>query len=866
MFHNISTENTLKKLGVNKNIGLTSEQVVISRKKYGKNEVTPRKQKSLIKRIIDALLEPMMIILLIAAMITLGVNLGKAISGVDGNFFECLGIFIAIFISVSLTVIMEGRSKRAFEMLSKMSDTSLVKVLRDGEFTVVDKSELVVGDIMQIEAGDKISADARLISTNYLKIDESTLTGESNTVNKNEKKILNTSVTLAERENCVYSGTYVASGDGLCVVTAVGDNAEIGKIASHLTTQENISAPLEQKLAKLGKVISIIGAISAGFVFVLSFIRLLVLDKVSFFSVQDIFIESIVLIVAAVPEGLPSTVAISLSLNVIKLAKSNALIKKLVATETIGAVSVICTDKTGTLTENKMTVSALFISGAKLSQNQFSNEFINLNCAINSTAEILKGKEQGSKTETALLLALKNSKISYSKLRKQYKVLSKIPFSSEKKFMQTEISHPLGNLILTKGAPEYVLKNAKLSEEKRRLIEREIEMHQRESKRVLAFSHTLNGVTVFDGYCVLEDNLRSDVEKSVKACVLAGVKVKILTGDNLNTAKSIANKLHIGDGYGKTVSGDEIENMTDNELLKIIDDISVVARSTPSVKLKIVKALQKKGEVVAVTGDGVNDAPAIKSADVGISMGDGADVTKESADLILLDNGFSTILQAIKFGRNIYRNFQRFITFQLTVNLSSMCIIIAFLILGMESPFSSTCLLWLNVIMDGPLALSLGLESATDDVLSQKPVSRNDSILSAKTFLQIAIRGGVIAFIVTAQEIFNFLGCSLTQKHTVTFATFVIFQLFNAINCREIHAKSSLKGLFTNKLLVVCSVLTFILQIIITERFTGFFDTVPLNLVLWCKITLLGSLIVAFSEAYKLCYRKLSKKFSKQNS
>lgn len=300
MYHNISTENTLKKLGVNKNVGLKSVQVLESRKKYGKNEVSKKKQKSLIKRIIDALLEPMMIILLIAAMITFGVNLGKAISGVGGNFYECLGIFIAIFISVSLTVIMEGRSKRAFEMLSKMSDTSLVKVLRDGEFTVIDKSELVVGDILIIEAGDKISADARLISTNYLKIDESTLTGESNTVNKNENKILKENVALAERENCVYSGTYVVSGDGLCVVTAVGDNAEIGKIASHLLAQESISAPLEQKLARLGKVISIIGAISAAFVFILSFIRLLVLDNVSFFSVQDIFIESIVLIVAAV--------------------------------------------------------------------------------------------------------------------------------------------------------------------------------------------------------------------------------------------------------------------------------------------------------------------------------------------------------------------------------------------------------------------------------------------------------------------------------------------------------------------------------------------------------------------------------------
>lgn len=854
MFHNKSVGQVLKNLGVNRSIGLQRERVEKSKSLYGRNIVSPEKKTSIIKQIINALTEPMMIILLIAAAITFGVNIGKFFSGGGANFYECLGILIAIVISVSLTLIMEGRSKKAFELLNKLSNQTPVKVKRDGKIAIIDKTELVVGDIVTVESGDKIFADGRVIYSVDLKIDESMLTGESEEVKKQAEVVLSESTPLAERKNMLYSGTFVTMGEGEYVVTSVGDGAEIGKIASHLKNGLKTQAPISEKLDKLGKIISLIGGISAIFVFILSFFRLWTINKVDFLSVQDIFIESIVLLVAAVPEGLPSTMAISLSLNVVKLAKQNALIKKLVATETIGAVSVICTDKTGTLTENKMTVSCVVLQNEKTQKN-LTDPFIVLNSAINSTAEIVSDKEQGSKTETALLLNLKKQKVNYRAVRDKYEIISKIPFSSSRKFMQTEINYEGQSLKLIKGAPEIILQKCDLNDQKYCKILRLIEKYQQDGKRVLAFAHAFTSKFVFDGFCVLEDNLRQGVAESIESCQNAGIKVKILTGDNVITALSIAKKLRL-ENSGKVLSGGEIERMTDSQLINIIDDIVIVARSTPSVKLKIVKALQSRGEVVAVTGDGVNDAPAIKHADVGVSMGDGSDITKESADLVLLDNSFSTIVQAVKFGRNVYKNFQRFITFQLTVNLSSMCIIIAFLILGMESPFSSTCLLWLNVLMDGPLALSLALENPSEKALSEKPVKRDDNLLNAKCFFQIALRGIFIAGVVTFQEIFNFMGASVTQKSTVTFATFVIFQLFNAINCREIHAKSSVSGLFSNKLLIICSVITFILQIIITEKVPAFFQTVPLGLVFWCKITLLCSSVVVFTEIYKLIYRK----------
>lgn len=851
--YNLTIKEVLERFNVSATQGMNDDQVQKSRIKHGVNEITPPKKKSLIKRIFEAVCDPMLLILVVAGVITFGVNLGKTFAGQDGNFYECLGIFIAIVVSVSLTVIMEGRSKRAFDMLGKLSNQLNVKVLRKGKIAYVSKSEVVVGDVVLLEAGDKIVADGRLIESIALSVDESMLTGESKTVKKHAEITLNENVSLAERINMVYSGTFVAEGSGVMVVTAVGDSAEMGLLAKDLKASVVVSAPLQEKLSRLGKTISLLGGISALFVFILSLVRLITLGEVTFSSIQNLFIEAIILIVAAVPEGLPSTMAISLTLNVLRLAKSNALIKKLVATETVGCVSVICSDKTGTLTENKMTVEQVVY----YKNNTKGENYVALNSAINSTAELIKNERKGSETEVALIDFFKTS-VDYRKHRKENQIVERIPFSSNVKYMQTTvgISSPITFL---KGAPEVILEKCNLNQNDKIRLTNEISFYQKQTKRVIAFMHVKNGVSVFDGYAVLSDKIRDEVFKAVKTCLDAGIKVKMLTGDNVETALSIANAIGIGEGYGKVVSGDAIDKMSDEQLLSCISEVSVVARSTPKVKLKVVRALQQLGEVVAVTGDGVNDAPAVKHADIGIAMGSGSEITKEASDIVLLDNCFSTIITAISFGRNIFGNFQRFIMFQLTVNLSSMCIIIAYLLMGLQSPFTSTGLLWLNIIMDGPLALSLGLEQRKADFLEKKPIKRSDNILSVKIMLRIVLHAAFVGAVVVLQELYNFLGCEIYQKKTVTFAIFVVFQLFNAINCREIREITAFKGIFGNKLLLLAGVLTFILQIIITQRVPMFFSTAPLSFALWVKITVLCSLIIAFSEGYKFVIRQMRK-------
>lgn len=851
MSYTKSAREVLKEFSSDINLGLTKAQIEKNRSLYGENVLSKPKEKSLLSRIISSLFEPMMIILLVAFFITLGVDLGKALKGENVDFFECAGILISILLSVGLSVIMEGRSKKAFDALNAIGERGLVRVIRQGQKIVLNKNQLVVGDVVLFESGDKINADLRLLQSQNLKVDESTLTGESDQVEKNENLVLPKNTPLADQKNMVFSGTYVACGNGVGVVVRVGDSAEIGKIAGELKGNEKLSQPLEQKLSALGKLISIFGGISAIFVFLLSFFRLVLLKNISFNSIQEIFISSIILIVAAVPEGLPTTAAISLTLNLLKLAKSNVLIKKLVATETIGSVSVICSDKTGTLTESQMQVhSFLNAKGEFLGLNS-QPESVILNVAINSTAEIESSNKLGSLTEIALLQGLKNLGVNCEKIRKNFKLLSQKPFSSTAKFMETTGILNGREITFIKGAPEVILQFV-TEEINRDKILKLIGINQQKSMRAIAFCHRQGERVVFDGCIFLINKVRKGVADAVKDCLKAGISVKMLTGDNLQTAVSVAEELGIMGGGYKAVLGDEIENMEMNELIEKIDKISVVARSTPKVKLKIVQALQARGEVVAVTGDGVNDAPAISRADIGISMGDGAEITKRASDVVLLDNSFSQIVRAIAFGRNIFRNFQRFITFQLTVNVSSLLIILVFLVMGMESPFSASCLLWLNVIMDGPLAISLALEKPSKNVMSYKPVQRSENLLNGKMLLKILATGIFITAVVIGQYLFNFLGVSVNQISTVTFATFVIFQLFNAINCRKVRFESSFKGIFDNKFFMVICVLTFILQIIITEWLPWLFKTEPLNFLIWLKITLTCSSVLIISELIKL--------------
>jgi Ca2+-transporting ATPase len=760
---------------------------------------------------------------------------------------------------------MESSSQKAFEMLNRVYDNIAVRVIRYGKVVAISQKDVCVGDVILIESGDKIIADGRLIESNELAVDESALTGESVDVKKNALAILNKNATLAERVNCVYSGTFVKSGSGKMIVTAVGDKTEIGSIAEELLKEKETSSPLQSKLSRLGKIITIIGIISAVLVFGISVVRLALMGQLNFESVQDLFISSIVLIVAAVPEGLPTIVAVSLALNMIKLAKGNALIKKMSATETAGAVSVICSDKTGTLTQNKMSVVSVCVNEQCLSAKNLKSNNMFENFVLNNTADIvLKGKcaqSTGSATECALLTAYQNSNpdLDYLEMRSNYKVIDRKPFSSDNKYMTTTILKNDKEVTLLKGAPEKVVQMCNLSTAQKLKVLKDVQKHQKKARRVLCFAHAEEKEQyIYDGFVAIADPIRKDVIKAVNECKSAGIKIKMLTGDNMETALAIAKELKMVESESEVVNAGDIEKLSDEEFCKVLNRVSVIARSTPTIKLRVVKMLKSMGEVVAVTGDGINDAPAIKQADVGIAMGvSGSEITKEAADVVLLDDSFSTVVSAIAFGRNVYKNLQRFILFQLSVNLSALLFITVCAIINMPAPFNTMQLLWINLIMDGPPALTLGLERAGSNVMLNKPVKRSAGIVGLKMLLRIVFNGLFVGCVMLLQYRLNFLGVKEKEKTNALFTLFILFQLLNAFNSRELGAESIFKNIGRNKVMVFTFVCVFILHFVIVQCIPSLFGVSPMGFICWIKVVTTSFSIIIVSELYKAVYRAL---------
>ncbi len=874
-FHNASALELATRLESDIHYGLTSSARDKNERKYGKNLITKKKRQSFFVRLFLAMKEPMIIILAFSFLLALITNIGKFIKSGDGDFIECVGILLAIILSVSITLIMESSSERAFNALNKIYDSLLVKIIRQGQILTVRQEDIVVGDIVFLSSGDKIVADGRLIESNSLYVDESALTGESIASLKRADEILSNSVPLAERKNCVYSGTFVTAGSGKMIVCAVGNETEIGKIAGELSVKIGENSPLQDKLSRLGKTISLIGALSAVIVFLVSIIKLISTNSLTFDSVQELFVSSIILIVAAVPEGLPTIVAMSLAVNMIKLAGENVLIKKITATETAGAVSVICSDKTGTLTQNKMKVVSICFNQNCVTPDKKFNENLKQNFVCNSTADIVKINEKltakGDGTECALINAyVKNGKVEdYEIYRKNFPVLDRQPFSSDNKFMTTTIKTINGARILLKGAPEVVLNKCALTEGQKRKLLADMETHQKQARRVICFAH-FDGEKVvgeqysYDGFAAIADPIRKEVFQAVKECKRAGIKIKILTGDNKTTAFAIAKELKIATDESQVALASDLENLDENTLQKTLKRITVIARSTPIIKLRIVKALKNIGEVVAVTGDGINDAPAIKQADVGIAMGKvGSEITKEAADVVLLDDSFSSVVKAVSFGRNVYRNLQRFILFQLSVNLSALLFITICAVMGLETPFNTFQLLWINVIMDGPPALTLGLEQASGKLLNNKPVQKSDGIVSIKMLVRIIINGVVIGGIMLSQYLFNFLNVEQSEKSSAVFTLFILFQLFNAFNCRELGAESIFKSIGKNKIMVITFLTVFIIHVVIVQLCYSVFAISPMSLSSWIKTISLSSLIIVVSEIYKLAYR-LIKSYKKR--
>lgn len=869
-FHDKTVTESINILNSNSTIGLNLKQIALNKQIYGTNVLTKNKKRSFVSRLFDSLKEPMLIILMFGFVLALGINIGRYFKTGEGDFGECFGILGAVILSVSITLIMEGSSERAFLALNKIYDNLVVKVIRQGKLITLPQSQIVVGDVVVLQVGDKVVADGRLIESNDLSIDESALTGESLPIKKNANTILNLSTPLAERENCVFSGTFVSNGSGKMIVTAVGDNTEIGNIAGELVNKNASDSPLQNKLAKLGKIITITGAVCSVLVFILSIIKLSITTGITFNGVQELFISCIILIVAAVPEGLPTIVAVSLALNMIKLARENALIKRMTATETAGAVSVICSDKTGTLTQNKMSVVSICINDICTTPENLRYEHLWQNFVCNNTADLIrkngKVEQVGSGTECALIHAYgkANKNVSYVEYRKRFKVVFRQPFTSEEKIMSTTINLGKINRELVKGAPEKILELVCLSDKEKAKIKKLMQSHTSKARRILCFAHcdyidnTDKKEYVYDGFVALADPLRPEVKSAVKECVRAGIKIKMLTGDNFETAFSIAKELDIVKDNGGVVNAYEIEKISDEQLKKLLVKVSVIARSTPSIKLRIVRVLKEIGEVVAVTGDGINDAPAIKHADVGISMGiTGSEITKEASDIILLDDSFATVVKAVSFGRNVYKNLQRFILFQLSVNLSALLFITVAAVLGMPSPFNTLQLLWINVIMDGPPALTLGLESASGDLMNLKPVKKAEGIVSKKMFLRIAFNGLFIGLVMVLQYLTNFLRIPIAEKTSAVFTLFILFQLFNAFNSRELSAKSLFSGINKNKIMLVTFLCVFLLHVIIVQIGYSLFNVSPMAFSSWVKCVLTASSIITISEIYKLIYRRI---------
>ena len=901
----MSREELLQTAGTDPEHGLSESQVQASRQKYGANTFVRTGTESMLKRIWDASTEPMLLMLLFAAIITLAVNITRYFTGGEYNFLECAGIFAAIFLSVAITIVTEGKSAKAFEALNKINEDTLIKVLRGGEPQLIPQKDIVIGDILLIETGDKIVADGRLISGNDLSADESALTGESLPVKKDATFTCQENTPVAERACMLYSGCFVSGGSGTMLVTGVGNDTEFGQIAQELSSIKKTTTPLQEKLDRLGKGITILGSSAAAIVFLIQIIEFAMNHTISLDTVSEAFITSIVLIVAAVPEGLPTIVAVSLALNIIKMSRENALVKKMIACETIGCVNIICSDKTGTLTENKMTVQKIYAGGRLLDPEDLAfpaktpaeaslqpeeartareadapadapsaidretARALLRNYCINSNADITWEDGSwtfiGNPTECALLAAAHKAGSDYQQLRKEADIVRIFPFSSQNKDMSTIVNEDGRLMLYTKGNPEKILSLcSNVSAEETAHIQKLMENFQDKAGRLLAFAHKelacFNGEKQqeleqdlhYDGFVAISDPLSPDVYNSIRDCRRAGIEVKMLTGDNIRTARAIAEELHmLKDGH-LAVEASEIESMSDEELKKALPKISVIARSTPLIKMRVVKVLKEEKNVVAVTGDGINDAPAIKNADVGIAMGiAGTEVTKEASDMVLLDDSFSTIIKAVQWGRGIYENFKRFIQFQLTVNVSSVVVVIASILAGFPAPFTALELLWINIIMDGPPALTLGLEPIREDLLKHPPTKRNANIISRKMLIRIFANGIFISIVFMLQHFTNFLGATQAEEATVLFTLFVLFQLFNAFNCRELDDTPMFKNLLNNKLMLGVFLIVLVLQILITQVGTAVFETTPLSAAMWGKMLLTAFSVVVINEICK---------------
>ena len=833
--------------------GLTTIEVEKSRLEHGENVLTPPKRQSMWHLYLEKYRDPMIRILLIAAVVSL------VLAFVKQDFIETVGIIFAILLATTVGFIFERDAARKFDVLTQLGEEQPVKVLREGKTVEIPRREVVVGDVVIVETGDEVPADGKLFESTDLQVDESSLTGEPMTNKEVSNEKLEARGEEAYPKDMLLRSSMVMGGSGRYVVSAVGDETEIGHVARQATELTGVKTPLNIQLDRLAKLISKVGfglSISA-------FVAFLVHDLLTnslwhttdYLSMVEVvlryFMMAVTLIVMAVPEGLPMAVTLALALNMRRMLKSNNLVRKLQASETMGAVTVICTDKTGTLTENRMTVAELEVRSEKPEVREMLYRAI----ALNTTAT----HDVGNPTEQALLRWMTEQGVDYQQLREDNPITAREPFSTERKYMSTTV----GNTIYIKGAPEVIMARCTIADDERKDLEQQLLEWQNHAMRTLAVAEGDQLLALF----AISDPLRQEVPGAIRQCHEAGIDVKIVTGDTVATAMEIARQCGIIEVRGEkpevrdTITGAEFAALSDEEALAMVKELKVMSRARPTDKQRLVSLLQQQGEVVAVTGDGTNDAPALNRAHVGLSLGSGTSVAKQASDITLIDDSFNSIVHAVMWGRSLYKNIQRFVFFQLIVNVAALLLVLFGAFIGTEMPLTITQILWVNLIMDTLAAMALASLPPSREVMEEKPRS-SDAFIITRSMKQGILTIGGLFFIATFALLWYFeQGAGMDDiKLTVFFTIFVMLQWWNLFNARVLGScHSALRRLWA------CEGFLFVLLFVLVGQwaivtFGGrMFRTVPLSFNTWVAIIGGTSLVLWVGEIYRWIERLCKK-------
>lgn len=888
-------------------IGLTDAEVLESRKKYGVNILTPPEKEPLWKQFLEKFTDPLIIILMIAGVLSIGISFYEYFGLNEGFtvFFEPIGIFVAILLATGLAFYFELKADKEFAILNQVNDDELVEVIRNCNATQIPKKDVVVGDVVIINTGAEVPADGELLECVSLNVDESTLTGEPMCHKSVDEKDFDPDATYPT--NHVLKGTKVMEGHGIFRVTAVGDKTENGKVFVAAQIDDSVKTPLNEQLDGLSDLIT---KLSYGFAALVVIGRLLIYflgdnsmewAHITAYVLQTLMI-AVTLIVVAVPEGLPMAVTLSLAYSMRRMLKTNNLVRKMHACETMGATTVICTDKTGTLTQNQMSVEeAQFygLANQALGTDETSR-LIKEGIALNSTASLdLSNPDKpvvlGNPTEGALLLWLRNNGIDYRNLKEDANVVEELPFSTERKYMATVVDSAQleGKKILyVKGAPEIIRSLCKQIDKNVNIadIDRQLTDYQNRAMRTLGFAYQVlndsdmaiaDGKVVADnltfmGIVAIADPVRKDVPAAVQKCMAAGINVKIVTGDTPGTAKEIGRQIGLWtkkDSDSAIITRAEFEKLSDDELDKKVLGLKIIARARPLDKKRLVESLQRNNQVVAVTGDGTNDAPALKAAHVGLSMGDGTSVAKEASDITIIDNSFSSICRAVMWGRSLYQNIQRFLLFQLTVNVAACFIVLVGAFMGTESPLTVTQMLWVNLIMDTFGAMALASLPPSQSVMKDKPRDRKAFILTKPMMKDILGVGGfffllLVVFLYIFQhteitQMTDLLHCKLGEanglspyEQTLLFSIFVWTHLWYMFNTRSFETGKSFFQLKMSKEFFTIVAIIFIGQIVIVEVLYDFFNCTPMKLIDWVIIVVLSSLVLWARELWHLLTKR----------